>query len=552
MKTIAHHLILLLLCIACPTLASAADRAYDDRRGRWLEIAERLKPELREQTIRPRAVVRAINDADAYQHWRYDSVGQPEDMLYSRNFKDVKEITLDFGKHLTGYFSFMPTTLTRCQDAPVRLRIYCGEMPAELNTPLEPWSGSLSRAWMQDEVVTLMRMDSVITIPRRLAGRYLKIELLGASPDFDFSIERPVFTAVTSAPDISPGLPEGTAPAVADIHRVGLETLSECMQTVYEDGPKRDRRLWAGDLYLESLANRHSFRNFDLTKRCLYLFAALADDDGLIISNLFETPEPHPQYGSVCTSYSLLWNSTLLEYLNDTGDIEAARELWPVARRQVEEALTYVGPDGLYDRGLRPDSYAWTFFDWRDGLDTATPMQGAIIFALDQTYELARRLGLEKEVASWPTHADKMRKAALKNLYDPQSGMFVSGPHRQISTLGQTWMVKSGVVKGAKARKALKNVMSHPDALTPGTPYGMHYLLEALVDSGLTDEARTLMLDYWGGMVSKGADTFWELYDPDNDFISSYGFSPLNSACHAWSCTPVYFIARYPEIFTPQ
>ena len=66
---------------------------------------------------------------------------------------------------------------------------------------------------------------------------------------------------------------------------------------------------------------------------------------------------------------------------------------------------------------------------------------------------------------------------------------------------------------------------------------------------GMSDEARTYVEDYWGGMIDKGADTFWEAYDPTDDLYSPYGFHPLNSACHAWSCTPVYFIHRYPEVF---
>ena len=62
-------------------------------------------------------------------------------------------------------------------------------------------------------------------------------------------------------------------------------------------------------------------------------------------------------------------------------------------------------------------------------------------------------------------------------------------------------------------------------------------------------EAKKALIDYWGGMIKKGADTFWEAYDPNNDFISPYYFYPMNSYCHAWSCTPVYFIRKYPEIF---
>lgn len=531
------------------TFALAAQRAYDTDRERWLAIAEDAKPVLRKTVVRPSRIVTPVNDSAAFQHWRYDSIGLPYELLYRKNFKDIKEITLDFGKHITGYFSFLPATLTRCQDAPVRLRFFFGELPAELNTPLDSWKGSLSRAWMQDEIVTVTEMDSIITIPRRLAGRYMKVELLGASPDFDFSIDDMYVTATTSAPEFTPACPDGMSPLMQRINNVALATLSECMQTVYEDGPKRDHRLWSGDLYLESLANACSFRNFDLTKRCLYLFAGLADDNGLIISNVFESPEPHPQYGSVCTSYSLLWNSTLLEYISDTNDMETALDLWPVARRQVEEALTFVSDDGLYNRTLRPDSYSWTFFDWRDGLDTSTPMQGAIIFALDQTHSLAMKLGREEEVAHWPHIAAKMKSAALKHLYDRDREVFVSGPDRQASVLSQTWMIKSGVITDHRARKAIENILNAPDAVFPGTPYGTHYLIDAMIIAGMDTEAREYLTEYWGGMVNKGADTFWESYDPNDDFISAYGFSPLNSSCHAWSCTPVYFIAKYPSIF---
>lgn len=111
----------------------------------------------------------------------------------------MKSVTLDFGWHLTGYFTFHTKTLNRCQDAPVRIKFTFGEAPAELNTPLDPWQGTLSRAWMQDETVTIEEMDKPKTIARGMAFRYLKIELLGASPDFDFAIDDLQFKAVSSA-----------------------------------------------------------------------------------------------------------------------------------------------------------------------------------------------------------------------------------------------------------------------------------------------------------------------------------------------------------------
>ena len=526
-----------------------AEDLYQADRARWMQIAAQEKPVLKYQTLRPVGVVRAVQDAQAFQGWRYERVGEPQTMLYNQNFKDVKGLTLDFGRHMVGYFKFHTKTIgNRPQDAPVRIKFFFGELPAELNTPLDPWRGGLSRAWMQDEVVTVTQVDQWIEIPRRLAARYLKIELMGASNDFDFAIDDVEFRAQSSAGEVLTQLEPGCPDIVRDINNVGIETLRECMQTVYEDGPKRDRRLWIGDMYLESLANRYSFRNNQMTKHCLYLFAGLAADDGIVISNCFEEPEPHAQLGSYCLTYCLLWNSALLEYLKDTGDRETANDLFKVAKRQTEDAISYVDDRGIFDKDKR-GGWVWLFFDWRDGLDVNTPMQGATIFALQQTYELARMLGREQEVKEYPALIKKMTQAARKYLYNKQRGVMESGSDRQVSILAQTWLIKSGVLSKKEGWKAIRTALTTDDVLMPGTPYATHYLIDAMLLCDMKQEARDYLIDYWGGMVKKGADTFWEAYDPKDDLISPYGFAPVNSACHAWSCTPVYFIHKYPEVF---
>lgn len=528
-----------------PAPAESQD-PYAGYRTSWAMKAEQAMPELVKTVYRPLYLVEGVRDSSAYQGWRMRRSGELSD-YYGVSLKQRPCVTVDFGKHITGRFSFRVRTLSRTQDAPLRLKFTFGEVPAEMNVPFDPFPGTLSRAWMQDEVITLEQIDCDVTLPRRISGRYMRVELLGGSPDFDFAMDDMWFTAESSAPqEAVTELPADTPEIIRKINDVSVETLRECMQTVYEDGPKRDHRLWAGDLYLESLANRHSFRNFSLTKRCLYLFASLAAEDGTVVSNIFEKPEPHPQYGSYCLTYCLLYNSTLLEYLKDTGDYETAEDLWIVARHQVEDALTYVGDDYVFDSSRRP---VWLFFDWREGLDADAPIQGAVIFALQQTYELAVMLGKESEVPHWPRIAEKMKKAAMKRYYDKSRGVFVSGPDSQVSVLGQTWMIKSGVVSGKQAQKAIQTALADDSTVMPGTPYATHYLVDAMLICGMYDQARDYLTDYWGGMVEKGADTFWEAYDPRNDYISPYNFHPLNSYCHAWSCTPVYFIHTWPEVF---
>ena len=540
------HIYIFSLMIFLTIISCSAQEIFANQRNTWLQKAEEAKPALHETIVHPISIVKAVADKNAYQGWRYEKQDEIE-KLYTTNFKELKSVTVDFGKHLTGYFSFHTQILTNCEDAPVRLKFTFAETPAELNTPLDPWKSNMSRAWMQDEIITLTQLNETIQLPRRFAFRYLKIELLASSVYFDFAIDKLTFRAVSSAGEVKTDLPPQCPAIIKDINRIGIETLRECMQTVYEDGPKRDQRLWVGDLYLESLANRYSFKNFQLTKRCLYLFAGLADENGIVIANIFEHPEPHPQKGQLCLTYSMLFNSTLLEYLKDTNDYETANDLWCVARRQMEYALNYVNKDYLFD----PNLYApnWFFLDWRDGLDTHTPMQGAILFALNETYELACMLGKEKEVSEWPLIAKKMKKAARKHLYDKQQKVFISGANKQISVLSQAWMIIGGVTSEKEGQQAIRQALNNSQCVMPGTPYGTHYLIEAMVKSGMHKEAHTYLTEYWGGMVKKGADTFWEAYDPKNDYISPYGFFPVNSACHAWSCTPVYFIHKYPEIF---
>lgn len=526
---------------------SLAQSAYFSNSKEWLRKAEACRPELSYQTISPVKTVRSVQDAKAFQGWRMEDAGST-DILFNEPFKKHPSITLDFGNHYTGFltFSIKPFGLIAA-DAPVRLKFTLAEVPGELNTPLEPYKGGLARSWVQDEIVTITSVPHEMTIPRRLSGRYLKIELLGISGSFDFVFDKLTFKTQTSVTNEAPALASTTEPLIQDIYKVGLNTLKECMQTVYEDGPKRDRRLWIGDLYLEALANAYTFKNHELTKHCLYLLAAFANDEGLLHATLLEKPQPHPQYGTHTLDYCLIYNVALLEYLKETGDTETAADLWPVAVRQIELALRQFSPDWIYDMDKKPQY--WLVFDWKDGYDRQASMQGLTIFALQHSYELAKRLGKEKEAGEWLTIAGKMQKAARRHFYDKTLGVMVSGKDRQVSYLSQVWMILSNTLNKKEGAKAMATVMSMPDACYPGCPYAYHYVIEALLQCSMPQEARNLITDYWGSMVKRGADTFWEVYDPNNAYLSPYGFFVINSYCHAWSCTPVYFINKYPEIF---
>ena len=96
---------------------------------------------------------------------------------------------------------------------------------------------------------------------------------------------------------------------------------------------------------------------------------------------------------------------------------------------------------------------------------------------------------------------------------------------------------------------AIETLLDKLDELKPEkgmvSPYMNHHYVEALLMCGKKDQAMDYMKYYWGGMINHGADTFWELYNPENPAESPYGSSIVNSYCHAWSCTPTYLLRKY-------
>ena len=57
-----------------------------------------------------------------------------------------------------------------------------------------------------------------------------------------------------------------------------------------------------------------------------------------------------------------------------------------------------------------------------------------------------------------------------------------------------------------------------------------------------------MIREYWGGMLDRGAVTFWEEYDPevpDDQQYDMYGDRFGKSLCHAWAASPIYLLAKY-------
>ena len=520
---------------------------YKSYRERWLSLAEQNTPELKVSLNEPQNIITVAEDTSSFQGLGIEE-RLPVIAIYNSPLDSFSGgVILDFGKHITGHLEFSLKSLDKTPDAPLRLKFTFGETLSEVTRDIDPYPGSLCRAWFQDEIVTVSVAEDITVVPRRVSFRYLKVEIV-AMPKYHFAFDRIYCKSTTSASSVPEALPECAPDIIRKIDSVGLNTLSECMQTVFEDGPKRDRRLWIGDLYLESLANNCSFKQYDITRRCFYLLAGVASENGILNGTMFEEPYPHAQKNKFLLDYTYLYNVALLDYLKATGDEQTVRDLWIVAKRQAENILPYLQDDYLIDYKRAKKDW-WIFIDWKKELDKEVAITGLVLFSLQKTYELAEILGKEDDVDFIPDLLKNMRRAAHKRYYDKKTGLFASPSAKQYSYQSQTWAALGGIADDKEAVKALAAIKEMENAVKAGTPYAYHYYIQALVDFGLYELAKECLVDFWGGMVRKGADTFWEAYDPDDDYISPYNCYMMNSYCHAWSCTPVYFIRTYPEIF---
>ena len=453
-------------------------------------------------------------------------------------FVSGDSVILDLGNHYTGKFSFSMDNEDDFIDAPTHFVVRFGEDLREINDDFNDYHGELSRSWLQEEQF-FVDYPQRIEMQRRYACRYIKITVK--------ETRRPVvvddfcFTASTSADKSKLKKVNISDERLRKIDEVSVNTLKECMQTFMEDGPKRDRRMWIGDLRLEALVNYCTFDNWDIMKRCLYLFAAgECNKLGFMPSYIYETPYFFSGRDNIA-DYALLYVATVCDYYKHSKDKETVLDLIDVCKEQLE-AMHNV----LDDRGVVIKQDGWfTFIDWCQGLNALSSLHGVYMYTLEKFTDLLEALD-DADKEKYQKELEWQRDVARKYLFDEKKGVFVNEiDEGQLSVHSQVWMILGGVLSEEEGRYALEHTLDNENAKQPFTPYIRHYVMEAMLKLGMKDEAMAYLEKIWGGMVDLGADTYFEVYVPGDPDFSPYGDRMVNSLCHAWSSTPAYFIRNY-------
>lgn len=504
-----------------------------------LSMAEVNHPQIKNQTVLAARIVDVVEDNTKLNGFGVKESEKKIDNIEEYALKRDEKLILDFGNHRVGTFKINIDQTGSPMDAPLYLRIKFAEMPAELMAESSDYDGWLSRSWIQEETVHIDELPATLELPRRYSFRYVELKVIDTSPKWQAIFSNPIVITETSADITKVKKPQIDDEVLGKIYDVSLKTLADCMQDVFEDGPKRDRRLWLGDLRLQALANYATFDNSELVRRCLYLFAGMATEEGKISANVFVKPTNIPD-DTFLFEYSLFYISVLYDLYNAHPDEKIVRELYPTCKKQMDITLSMFDKDGK----LMVDEDYPVFVDWSNDFNKDTAGQAEAIFVLKQFISLAKIVE-DEEVEKYKDALNKISNYAREQLYNPEKKLFVTNGD-EYNIASQVWMVLSHVMSDEENKEIMTTMV---EQLFPvkniATPYMYHHIVEALFEGGLKDEAVLLMKDYWGKMIELGADTFWEAFDPDQPDYSPYGSPIVNSYCHAWSCTPVYLINKY-------
>lgn len=300
------------------------------------------------------------------------------------------------------------------------------------------------------------------------------------------------------------------------------------------DGIKRDRWIWSGDAYQSYFINQYSFADKEICKRTIL---ALRGND------------PVAQHINTILDYSLYWIISIDNYYKMYGDTKFVEMIYLKTDSMMQYCMNQTDENGFIFGRV----HDWIFIDWAniDQGEDKIISEEQMLFA--RSYEalisIRKLLGLRTEELE--ERLVKLKENIWKFFWDEEKKAFIdsySTGKRHVSRHSNIFAIIFGLATGKKANDILEHVLKNPEIDKITTPYFKFYELEAFAKMGEYEQVMSTMKEYWGGMLERDAQTFWEAYRPDEseeDQYGMYGDKYGKSLCHAWGANPLYLIGRY-------
>lgn len=449
-------------------------------------------------------------------HWMFDSPSTPPSHYHLERTPMApvseecvgKGTLYDFGRETFGYVSLLGLQGTAT--------IYYGE--------------SREEALDKDHCETLDIVGEHTTLGSK-AFRYVYVETDGNSHYDRLSMDYEYAPHRTTAD----GMFRSSDALLNQIWQVSAYTLELTTREFFMDGIKRDRWTWSGDAIQSYLMNYYLHFDTECVKRTI---------------RQLRGKDPVTAHVNTIMDYTFYWFRSVMDYYNYTADVDFVREMYPRMVSLMDYVVNRTGNDGLAE-GQSDD---WIFVDW---VDFPMHKRGALAFEQILYYEslmvMHRCAQLLCKPDDYLVRAERVRQTTIRLLWDEEQNAFLhaiedGAVNHQVTKFPNMFAILYDFVDEPTKLQIATHVMNNPqvDAIT--TPYMRFYELESLCQMGCQSQVLQEIRNYWGGMLSEGATSFWEKYVPSEqgtEHLAMYGRPYGKSLCHAWGASPLYLLGRY-------
>ena len=423
-------------------------------------------------------------------------------------------VLLDFGKELLGGIRVFVQSIS---DVNTKLKITFGESVMETLTELgEKNSGNFHAIHVFEIPAVRLSMQRVGDI----GFRFVKIE----AKDGDVSLYN-----VTAIPDIRDLEYKGSFQCndelLNEIWKTGAYTVQLNVHDYIWDGAKRDRIVWVGDMHPEVATVNAVFGKDESVPRSL---------------DFVKEWTPANAWMNGIVTYSMWWIIIHHDWYMHWGDYEYLKEQKEYLKELTENTIKLV-ENGLVvnEEGMEG------FVDWSSRF-TPSEKEGRktiICLALSYAAKLLDVLGETECSGKCKACVDALREEEISEEFN-----------KRISAL---------TVLSGRDKKIAQKVISGNSAEEMSCFFG-YYVLKAKAELGEYSDALDIIREYWGGMLSMGATTFWEDFDilwMENsariDEVTPYGKKDIHgdfgrhcyrqfrhSLCHGWASGPTPFLSE--------
>ncbi|MEA4890652.1 MAG: alpha-L-rhamnosidase C-terminal domain-containing protein [Clostridiaceae bacterium] len=434
-----------------------------------------------------------------------------------KNHGKPAAILLDFGLEIQGGVQIFLTSFSK-GIREVSLRVRFGESAMEAMSDVAGSTATNDHA-VRDQVIQASTLG--MTEVGNTGFRFARIDLMT-----EMELEINEIRAFLVYYDLEyQGSFHCSDPLLDQIWLTGAYTVHLNMQNYIWDGIKRDRLVWVGDMHPETLTIQTVFGKTDLIHRSL---------------DFVRDTTPLPGWMNLIPSYSMWWIIIQHDLYLWSGDLSYLKSQKTYLTRLLLQLRGCVRGSGRSDT---PDT---RFLDWPSSKDQA---------ALDAGLQALHILTLEAGASLMTVLEDEETARLCREGAVLLRAYPVKQPARKQAA---ALMVLAGIADAAETNQALLAV---GQAKGLSSFYGF-YVLKARAMAGDITGSLQAIRDYWGGMLSLGATTFWEDFNLDwldhaaridelpgagqIDVHAAYGDycyrGYRHSLCHGWASGPTSWL----------